>query len=103
WPQLEAEANFRRFAPSLDHSTAMALDLAVRLADPSGVNTPLLALLLPSGNALPAGLKQLDTAMDGALSTALKRGDFRGARDETLHLQGGGGAERVLLVGMGKP
>ena len=81
----------------------MALDLAVRLADPSAVRTPLLALLLPSGNTLPAGLKQLDAALDGALSTALKRGDFRGARDETLHLQGRGTAERVLLVGIGKP
>jgi leucyl aminopeptidase len=82
----------------------MALDLAVRSADPSAVKTPLLALLLPAGNALPAGLKQLDAALDGALATALKRGDFRGGRDETLHLQGRGGlTERVLLVGMGKP
>src|SRR5687767_15943781 len=82
----------------------MALDLAVRFADPSVVKTPLLALLLPSGNALPAGLKQLDAAVDGALSTALKRGDFRGGRDETMHLQGTSGlAERILLVGIGKP
>ena len=81
----------------------MALELAVRLADPSAVRTPLLALLLPSGNTLPAGLKQLDAAMDGALSTALKRGDFRGSRDETLHFQGRSAPERVLLVGIGKP
>src|SRR5688572_4786624 len=81
----------------------MALELAVRSADPSAVRTPLLAVLLPSGNALPAGLKQLDAAMDGALLTALKRGDFRGSRDETLHFQGRGSAERVLLVGIGKP
>jgi leucyl aminopeptidase len=82
----------------------MALELAVRFADPSVVTTPLLAVLLPqSGNTLPTGLKQLDAALDGALSTALKRGDFRAARDETLHLQGRGAAERILLVGMGKP
>ena len=81
----------------------MALDLAVRSGDPSVVKTPLLALLLQSGNTLPAALKQLDAALDGALSTSLKRGDFRGARDETLHLQGRGATERVLLVGMGKP
>jgi len=82
----------------------MALDLAVRSADPSTLKTPLLAILLPAGNALPAGLKQLDGALDGAISTALKRGDFRGGRDETLHLQGRAGApERVLLVGLGKP
>src|SRR5688572_33296334 len=81
----------------------MALDLAVRFADPSTVKTPLLAVVLQPGNTLPPGLKQLDAALDGALSTALKRGDFRAARDETLHLQGRGAAERVLLVGMGKP
>jgi leucyl aminopeptidase len=82
----------------------MALDLAVRAADPSAVKTPLLALLLPAGNAVPAGLKGLDAALGGALTRALKRGDFRGGRDETMHLQGReGGAERVLLVGLGKP
>jgi leucyl aminopeptidase len=81
----------------------MALDLAVRFADPSTVKTPLLAVVLQPGNTLPPGLKQLDTALDGAVTTALKRGDFRAARDETLHLQGRGAVERVLLVGMGKP
>src|SRR5688572_3543579 len=82
----------------------MALDLAVRSADPSTLKTPLLAILLPTGNALPPGLKQLDSALDGSLTTALKRGDFRGARDETLHLQGRAGTpDRVLLVGLGKP
>jgi leucyl aminopeptidase len=81
----------------------MALDLAVRSSDPSAAKTPLLAIVLPSGNAMPTGLKKLDTALDGAISTALKRGDFRAARDETLHLQGRGAAERILLVGMGKP
>jgi leucyl aminopeptidase len=81
----------------------MALDLALRAADPSTVKTPLLAVVLQSGNTVPAGLKQLDAALDGALTTALKRGDFRAARDETLHLQSRGAVERVLLVGMGKP
>ena len=81
----------------------MPLDLAVRSADPSAVKTPLLAIILPQGSSLPAGLKRLDAALDGAISTALKRGDFRAARDETLHLQGRGATERVLLVGMGKP
>jgi leucyl aminopeptidase len=82
----------------------MTVELAVRSADPSAVKTPLLALLLAAGNALPAGLKRLDTTLGGALSTALKRGDFRGNRDETMHLLGpAGGPERILLVGIGKP
>ena len=82
----------------------MALDLAVRAADPSAVKTSLFALLLPAGNSLPNALKQLDSTLGGALGTALRRGDFRGNRDETLHLQGPvGGAERILLVGLGRP
>src|SRR5262245_54626066 len=81
----------------------MPLELGIRSADPSAVKTPLLALLLQSGNTLPPALKRLDGALAGAISTALKRGDFRAARDETLHLQGRGSAERVLLVGIGKP
>ena len=82
----------------------MALDLSVRSADPSAVKTPLLALLLQAGRVLPNGLRQLDAALNGALSTALTRGDFRGGRDEPLHIMGNRStAERLLLVGMGKP
>ena len=82
----------------------MALNLAVRAGDPSAARTPLLALLLPAARALPAGLKRLDEALDGALSTAIARGEFRGGRDETMQLQGvRAGVERVLLVGMAAP
>jgi leucyl aminopeptidase len=81
----------------------MPLELAVRSADPSVVKAPLLALLLPPGNALPTGLKRLDAFLGGSITAVLKRGDFRGNRDETLHLTGiSGGAHRVLLVGIGK-
>jgi leucyl aminopeptidase len=42
--------------------------------------------------------------MGGALSRALERGDFKGARDETLHFDGAPSrAARVLLVGLGTP
>ena len=48
-------------------------------------------------------LTALDAALGGALARLLERRDFRGGRDETLHLGGGsGGSARVLLVGMGK-
>jgi leucyl aminopeptidase len=82
----------------------MPLELAVRTADPSSVKTPLLALLLPTAGSIPSGLKALDAALGGSIGTAISRGDFRGGRDETLHLQGrSGGPERILLVGIGKP
>lgn len=82
----------------------MPLELSVRSADLASVKTPLLALLLPAGQSLPSALKSLDAALGGSVSTALNRGDFRGSRDETLHLQGSaGGVQRILLVGLGKP
>ncbi|HEX9563898.1 MAG TPA: leucyl aminopeptidase [Gemmatimonadaceae bacterium] len=82
----------------------MALTLSVRSGDPSRIASPLIAILLPAGGSLPGGLKELDAALNGAISLALSRRDFRGARDELLHLQGvAGRVERVLLVGLGTP
>jgi leucyl aminopeptidase len=82
----------------------MAISLEVRSSDLSAANAPLIALLLLASRELPAGLRKLDRTVSGVLSRTLARGDFRGARDETLHLTGGDkGVDRVLLVGMGSP
>ena len=80
----------------------MALTLAVRDGDPADIDTPLLGILLPTGSELPADLGALDDQLRGALTRSLERGDFRGARDESLHLDGGSSkAGRVLLIGLG--
>lgn len=82
----------------------MTLSIAARAANPATLNTPLLVLLLPTGSDLPSHLKALDKAVGGALGRSLRRADFRGGRDETLHLVGGSrGPRRVLLVGYGSP
>lgn len=82
----------------------MALSLSARPGDPSAVRAPMLVLLLPASRSLPAGLRRLDAALNGTLKATFDRGDFRGQRDETLHLTGpGSGADRLLLVGMGTP
>ena len=82
----------------------MALTLAVRDGDAADVATPLLGVLLQAGTELPTELGTLDDRLGGALKRALERGDFRGARDELLHLDGGSSeAGRVLLVGLGTP
>jgi leucyl aminopeptidase len=61
-------------------------------------------LALPSAPELTKELEPLDRALGGALARTLARRDFRGGRDETLHLGGGPkGPQRVLLVGLGKP
>src|SRR6266540_196659 len=68
------------------------------------VETPLLAVALAQGNAVPAALTELDRAAGGVIARAVTSGDFKGKRDETALLYPSGGkAERLLLVGMGKP
>ncbi len=80
----------------------MSVAFSALTGDPSRNKTPLLALLLPADAPLPKGLAALDKQMDGALSLALRRKDFSGARDESLLLlNGGAGPERVLMVGTG--
>jgi leucyl aminopeptidase len=67
------------------------------------IDTPVLALLLPTG-PLPATLASLDQASGGALQRAYAAGDWKGKRDETLLLYPSAGtAQRLLLVGLGKP
>ncbi|MGZ8468328.1 MAG: leucyl aminopeptidase [Gemmatirosa sp.] len=81
----------------------MPLTFALSTDAPHALSTPLLAVALGADEALPAALSELDARLGGTLGRALSRRDFRGARDETLHLAGGEqGVERVLLVGMGK-
>ena len=65
------------------------------------VETPLLAVALAEGSALPASLAGLDQASGGVLSRAVTSGDFKGKRDETLALYpgGGGGKARVIPAG----
>lgn len=82
----------------------MALTLAVRDGDAAEIDSPLLGVLLQAGSEVPSELAALDERVGGALSRALSRGDFKGTRDETLHLDGGTSrAGRLLLVGLGAP
>ena len=81
----------------------MPLSLSARHADPGSFDTPLLVIGLGPDAALPSELTGLDEALGGALQRTLARRDFRGGRDETLHLVGGPrGPQRVLFVGLGK-
>ncbi len=73
-------------------------------AEPATLDTPLLVIALARNASLPAPLGTLDQSLGGALSRSLSRRDFRGDRDEVLHLTGTeGGPKRILLVGLGEP
>src|SRR5437660_8028632 len=68
------------------------------------IDTPLLAVALAQGGAVPASLAELDRAAGGVVGRAITSGDFKGKRDETALLYPGGAKpQRLLLVGLGKP
>src|SRR5438552_3574586 len=70
----------------------------------SQVETPLLAVALAQGSAVPASLADLDRASGAVVARAITSGDFKGKRDETTLLYPSSAKpERVLLVGLGKP
>src|SRR5512144_3190305 len=78
----------------------MAVEVTIRIeqAAPPDFATPLLVLQHFERDTQPGGL-------GGAISRLLARGDFQGKKDETALLyprEGEIGAERVLLVGVGK-
>ena len=81
----------------------MPLTLSVRRATLDSLDTPLLVIAMPPDTNAVGEMRALDGKIGGALVRSLERRDFRGARDETLHLSGAAqGVQRVLLVGMGK-
>ncbi len=81
----------------------MVIPIAARAAEFGTLDTPLLAVALAAGAALPPELAPVDAATLGALGRALESRDFRGARDEVLMVAGAAtGVRRVLLVGTGE-
>ena len=77
------------------------LSVSINSVNPAEVGTALLVIALPENPTL-SGIAALDAASQGALSRLLEMKDFRGTRDETLHLTGfPKGPRRLLLVGMG--
>jgi leucyl aminopeptidase len=79
----------------------MPIALSVRSTDLAALDTPLLVVALGAQPQLDEALRTVDSTLGGALGRSLERRDFRGGRDETLHLAGGAkGVQRVLLVGV---
>lgn len=81
----------------------MEFGVTARRAQPDTADAPLLVVALPSGASLTPALAATDATLGGVLARSLDRKEFRGGRDETLVLPGGAkGAQRILLVGLGK-
>ncbi|HEU5169716.1 MAG TPA: leucyl aminopeptidase [Gemmatimonadales bacterium] len=79
----------------------MAFETAVSPAAPAGYATPLLAVAVPQGSALPPSLAEVDRLTGGGLGRLYAAGDFIGKRDEVATLYPPGPAARVVLVGLG--
>lgn len=77
------------------------VSVSIASQSPIEVGTSLLVVALPENPTL-AGIAALDGATQGALTRMIDMKDFRGSRDEILHLTGfSKGPRRILLVGMG--
>ena len=76
--------------------------LSVRDAKLKSLDIPLLVIALAKGGELDDQARSLDDTLDGALSRMLRAREFRGGRDESMHVVGAAkGPRRILLVGMG--
>ncbi len=77
------------------------LAVSINSGSAAEVGTSLLVIALPE-NPTIAGIAGLDSAAQGSLSRSIEMKDFRGSRDEMLHLTGfAKGPRRLLLIGMG--
>jgi leucyl aminopeptidase len=74
-------------------------DLELTIVQQSHADITADFLIVPVGAGNDAG--PIDATVGGVISAALKRGDFKGRKDEVLLLYPGGNIERVVLVGTG--
>jgi leucyl aminopeptidase len=81
------------------------MNFPVKIGDPTTLSTPALVLAVFDDGALPTATAAVDKACGRAISRVLKAGDIKGKVGDVLLLQklDGCRAQRVLLVGAGKP
>jgi len=71
------------------------------IADAAQATTACAVVPIFGRKGLSEAAKQMDKASSGAVSSALKLGDFKGSKGETIMLPGVGAVKRLLLVGCG--
>ena len=82
----------------------MPLSVTLHAGEAALLDAPIVAIALGPTTSPGRTVSALDAAMGGVIARAISAREFRGARDEVLHLTGGArGARRVLLVGTGAP
>ena len=82
------------------------MNVSVLRGELASLETPLLAVPVFEGNGADAAVEALDRALGGLIAAVRERGDLRGKEGESVTLYPTGGsvaAQRVLLIGVGKP
>ncbi len=81
----------------------MALEVSLTPERPINSGAALLAVALDDSLQLDPSLEELDKSAGGEIRQAIDNRDFRGARDEVLHITSAtGGTRRIALIGTGK-
>ncbi|HEY8164820.1 MAG TPA: leucyl aminopeptidase [Gemmatimonadaceae bacterium] len=81
----------------------MALEVTINAGSPATSAAPLLAVALDDSLSLPEAIAELDSAGGNGIRQAIDTREFRGSRDEVLHItSNSGGARRIALIGTGK-
>jgi leucyl aminopeptidase len=85
----------------------MPIDIQVRAESPTHLEADLLVVgVLQTGKAggLPASLKAIDSALDGALAKLIAKEEFVGKRDQSLSVATLGRikAEKLIVMGLGE-
>jgi leucyl aminopeptidase len=82
------------------------MNVSVLRGELASLETPLLAVPVLEGNGADPAVDALDRALGGLIAAVRERGDLRGKEGESVTLYPTGGsvaAQRVLLIGLGKP
>jgi len=81
------------------------MQLTIKKAQPARHKSSCLVVAMTEGKPLTPLLKELDKNLEGAISRVLKDKEFTGDKGQTLLLHCGKAlsAQRLLLVGLGKP
>jgi leucyl aminopeptidase len=82
----------------------MPASISLSPVAPAEFNGPVLAIALGEKPVLSSALSALDGLLGGPLARSIEARDFRGAKDEVLHVTGqAAGPRRVVLIGLGAP
>jgi len=84
----------------------MSIKFSISASEPLNVAADILILGVSEGTSMKEGLfGELARELGPTMAKALKRDEFTGKKDQTLdlHTHGAIKAERVLLIGLGKP